>query len=154
MSLYYHTNSDAQSFFGTILKKYMKYHDVVSIAGESLDILRVADDCSDLRQADPSKIKVVSDIITSVDDTKRAKALAFIATSSFVSLSILFNGAIKENPTATRKFFDSISADALNNSVGRVLVEKLKFFYAIKIIASTFDDQNLLNLKKAFSDNE
>ncbi|MCY9860949.1 hypothetical protein OTK49_00140 [Vibrio coralliirubri] len=132
----------------------MKYHDVVSIAGESLDILRVADDCSMLRQADPSKIKTVSDIITSVDDTQRAKVLGFIATSSFVSLSILFNGVIKENSTATRKFFDSIDDAALSNSVGRVLNEKLKFFYAIKIIASTFDDQNLLNLKKVFTDNE
>lgn len=132
----------------------MKYHDVVTIADEEPDFLRVADECSRLKQSDFTKIKAISDIVCAVDESNKGKVMFFMATSSFTSVSSMLKIAIREDERATRKFFGSISEVDLDSPVGRVLAGKLKLFYALKIISSTFDDQNLLNLKKAFTNDD
>lgn len=132
----------------------MKYHDVVSIADEQKDFLKIADECSNLKQSDYTKIKAISDIVCAVDESGKGKVMTFMATSSFTSMSSMLKSAIREDERATRKFFDSITESDLDSPVGRVLIGKLKLFYTLKIISSTFDDQNLLNLKKAFTNDD
>ncbi|KDM90838.1 hypothetical protein [Photobacterium galatheae] len=132
----------------------MKYHDVVSIANETPHFLSVADDCSNLNPSDHKKIKAISGIICAADESHKPQVLAFLATTSFLSVSAMLKEALNEDVEATEKFFDSITNQDLDTAAGRVLSEKLRLYYALKIISNTFDDQNLLNLKKSFSNDE
>ena len=129
----------------------MKYHDIVSIATENIDLLNVADSCYAFKKADMAMMRLVSNIVLTLDFEQKNKVMFFLATARFVSLSVLFSGLIKENSKAVHDFFDVEDSES---ALGRIINEKLRLFYTLKLISSTFDDENLLNLKKAFNTDE
>lgn len=133
----------------------IKFYDAELISKEDLSLLKSADECAGIYEdSDINKIKIISNLIVNVNTNRWSQILAFIATSSFVSISILFKGAISEDSRSVKKFFDSLTYKDFDCSAGKIIIKKLNLFYTLKTISSAFDDQNLLELKKAFNENE
>ena len=132
----------------------MKFHDVVTLADESPEFLRVADSLAELKEADMRLVNICSKSIVQSPQGDKAKILSFLATSSFVSIASLFRGLLKEEPEAVKSFVDGISESDMQSPAGKILSEKIRMFYTFRLISNTFDDQNLLKLKKALNNND
>jgi hypothetical protein len=132
----------------------MKLHDVLTLADESPKFLRVADSLADLKEADMRLVNICSKSIIQSHQEDRSKIFSFLATSSFVSIASLFRGLLREDPEAVYSFIGAISESDMQTPAGKILSEKIRMFYTFRLISNTFDDQNLLKLKKALNNND
>lgn len=132
----------------------MKFSDAVMLAGETPELLETADTLYGLKNLSKQEINTCSAHIINGNMSDKHTIIFLLNRASLLSLSLLFKQILTTNSGALKNYLARKKGNENLLSNSQVQREKIKLYYTFRLIASTFNDHNLLKLKKALNDND